>query len=518
MYEYGWIPGGFATSELIEEIAALYSEHYGLWSAKGPRPGEKIKLSGKRIKEGWLPSRDSRIAWARAFGKLIGYAIAVQTRLPRHGVVSWVTQLVVHEQHQHSDVGKTLLFAIWQFTDHFAWGLITANPYAVRALEKATRRRCLPSDIGRNHEVLARLGTKIVPYAEKSRVTIITSDESRINTSFFLDHSTLSERLTKATERAPWRLGPLSEGWEWFAFTFRDQEQIALTREETEKMLLASDAVTKEAYSRMQVTTHPWARHANVEASFISESCSIRPKGSVVDFGCGSGRHCHALAKLGIDVIGVDYVRKFVDQARAEALRLSLTNASFVASDCRKVDLNQRFDAAICLYDVVGSYTNEEHNFSLLQNLSRHVKASGYVLLSVMNMELTERRATNWFAIDSNPDKLLTLPPSTRMESSGEVFNPDYYLIDRNTRIVYRKEQFSQGDSVPAELLVRDRRYTKLEIERLCCQAGLDVLWSRFVRAGHWDEPLEANDDRAKEILILCRKPALPIGDLFPDT
>jgi 2-polyprenyl-3-methyl-5-hydroxy-6-metoxy-1,4-benzoquinol methylase len=332
-----------------------------------------------------------------------------------------------------------------------------------------------------------------------------------------LDHSTLSERLEKATEKAPWRLGPLAEGWEWFAFTLRDQEQISLTREETEKMLLASDAVTKEAYSKMQVDSHQWAKHTAAEASFVIEHCQVLPKKSLLDFGCGSGRHSLALATLGIDVVGVDYVERFVDQAKAEASSRSLSNASFLMADCRNLHLGQSFDAAICLYDVVGSYTDEDHNFSLIQNLERHLKSDGYLLLSVMNMELTERRAQNWFAIDSDPDKLLTLPPSNRMESSGEVFNPKYYLIDRKTKIVYRKEQFVEGDDLPAELLVRDRRYTKQQIEELCTRAGLDVVWSRFVRAGHWNESLEADDDRAKEILVLCRKPAPTTASLFPD-
>jgi hypothetical protein len=54
--------------------------------------------------------------------KIVGYAIAVQTELTGFGVVSWVTQLVVQEEHRQSDVGKTLLLTIWQFSDHFAWG------------------------------------------------------------------------------------------------------------------------------------------------------------------------------------------------------------------------------------------------------------------------------------------------------------------------------------------------------------------------------------------------------------
>ncbi len=91
------------------------------------------------------------------------------------------------------------------------------------------------------------------------------------------------------------------------------------------------------------------------------------------------------------------------------------------------------------------------------------------------------------------------------METTGEVFDPEHYLIDRDTRIVYRKEQFEAGSSLPQELLVRDRRYTSDDIELLCRRSGLDVVWCRFVKSGAWDQSLPADD--AKEILVLCRKP-----------
>src|SRR6202012_3675523 len=95
---------------------------------------------------------------------LVGYAIAIQAKIPKYGVISWVTQLVVHEDHRQRDVGKSLLFAIWNFTDHFAWGLLTANPYAIRALEKATRRRCDPRRIGKNVAKLKAIGKKQTVY------------------------------------------------------------------------------------------------------------------------------------------------------------------------------------------------------------------------------------------------------------------------------------------------------------------------------------------------------------------
>lgn len=296
MYEYSWIPAGLVSPDLVNEMAELYSEHYGLWGPRGRKPGGKIKLSPERIR-GWL-SPQSRLAWATAFGQLIGYAIVAQVKLPGYGVVSWVTQLVVHEEHRQSDVGKTLLFTAWHFTDHFAWGLTTANPYAVRALEKATRRRCSPVHIRNHRNVLMKLGPQVVPYISTATETKIGSAESRINTRFFLDHASLSERLRNATgEGKPWLLGGLDEGWEWLAFTFHEQGQIGLTNRELEQMLLASDSVTKQAYSRMLTNgrDHAWARHTDQEVRFITEACSVGQGSLLLDIGCGKGRHAIGL-------------------------------------------------------------------------------------------------------------------------------------------------------------------------------------------------------------------------------
>jgi hypothetical protein len=57
------------------------------------------------------------------------------------------------------------------------------------------------------------------------------------------------------------------------------------------------------------------------------------------------------------------------------------------------------------------------------------------------------------------------------------------------------------------ELLVRDRRYRRADIEERCRQLGLEVVWSRFVQTGHWEKALDSRDPHAKEILVLCRKP-----------
>jgi 2-polyprenyl-3-methyl-5-hydroxy-6-metoxy-1,4-benzoquinol methylase/GNAT superfamily N-acetyltransferase len=433
MYQYDWLPGSLVQPDQLEQFSALYSEHYGIWGQNGPKPGQHVRLSPDRLRK-WL-TPDTSVFWASALDKLVGYAIAVRTKIPGGGVVAWVTQLVVHEDHRKQDVGKTLLFSIWRFSDFFAWALLSANPYAVRALEKATRRRCLPPRIASSVKELVHLGYAAIPYLPPDVGVVATAEEARIDTRFFLDHSQLSMMLSSVVSKGnPWSLGELPEGWEWFAFTFRDQPQISLTQREIVDMLAASDAVTREAYSRMPITSYSqaWARYAADEAGFMVENCHIRSGDRVVDFGCGPGRHSLELASLGVRVTGVDYVRSFVSDARSKAAERNLPNAEFVLGDCRTVELNATFDAAICVYDVIGSYADDLQNLAILKNLASHLRDEAFALISVMNMEYTKKNATQWFSLLSESDKLLSLKPSHTMEATGNVFDPDFYMIEGN--------------------------------------------------------------------------------------
>jgi 2-polyprenyl-3-methyl-5-hydroxy-6-metoxy-1,4-benzoquinol methylase len=511
--KYEKMPGSLMNSRLLEECAAFYSEHYGRWgpAASSPNtPGDPVRLSAKKLRA-WIASADSEVAFARTDdGTLIGYVICVHISVPRYGLVSWVTQLVVHMDYRHQDVGKTLLFRSWGFTDRFAWGVISANPYAIRALEKATRRRCVPARIKANKRKLLTVGAMCVPYVGSEMQTLVTSEASRINTYFFVDRGNLGEMIKSVTRGVNWLLGELPDGWEWFAFTFRDQEQLQLTSDEIATMLAASDQFVREAYSRMQVQEpQPWARHTESELNLIVQYCQLNAGSRVLDLGCGTGRHAIGLAARGLDVTGVDYVPEFIEAAQHNAQARAVI-ATFVNADCRDYRAGSEYDAVVCLYDVIGTYADMAENRRLIDSIYAHLRPGGLALVSVMNYELTERNAKRFFSMKDNPNELLSLPASRTMEKTGNVFDSEYYMVDRDTHAIYRKEQFQSGSRLPVELVVRDRRFTMTEIREACASAGLHVVWSRFVKAGRWEPgfPRESND--SKEILVLCQRPASP--------
>jgi len=511
-YTYAFSPAKWTLTypEKIDELAEFYSKHYGLWSEKSPHsPTKRIVLSANRLKA-WLDNELSELWTVKDNGELIGYAIALKGKSGSNEKIIWVTQFVIHSDYRNIGIGKRLLFSIWGFSSFFAWGLVTANPYAVRALEKATRRRCEPTRIKKNVLQLLNLGRKNVTYIGNETECSVDNTTSKINTEFYVDHSEINDMLsTIISKEKPWILGEIEEGWEWFAFTFNDQIQFELSAVEIETMLRTSDSIAQEAYNRMLMDnpSHKWAEYTISEIDYIIKECYLSVEKKILDIGCGMGRHTHELCRRGYVSTGIDYAETLIENAKEKAKEDNL-NSTFLLADITESDLSLslgHYDCVLCLYDVIGSYADNSKNIQILKNISSLLTTDGYAVISVMNLHLTKKIAKNKFVLSNSSKELLELASSDTMETTGNIFNPEFYLIDEETNVIYRKETFSSTHGYPKELIVRDRRYFMDEIVNMCKNAGLEVVTKRFVCAG-WKQDYESVHEKAKEILLVCKK------------
>ena len=182
------------------------------------------------------------------------------------------------------------------------------------------------------------------------------------------------------------------------------------------------------------------------------------------------------LARRGYDVVGVDFSPRLVQAAQTAAQEERLP-VEFVEADCRTVNLHREFDAAICVYDVVGTFPEDSDNSAMLLNLRRHIRPDGGLVLSVLNFASLQVSEKNAFDPLEEPGRLQALRASELMQESGQIFDPEFYRVGLKSHVVCRKERFdSPGDQLPTELIVRDRRYTLNEISQACSEAGLRVL------------------------------------------
>lgn len=270
------------------------------------------------------------------------------------------------------------------------------------------------------------------------------------------------------------------------------------------KLLSFSEDRLKEAYARMDMDNHLWASKTVNEVDFISNYLTGT---TILDLGCGRGRHSIELAKHGYTVTGIDFVESNIAKAKERSREEGLLNATFLVDDIRGTRFGSKYDAVICLYDVIGSFANENDNKKVLRSAYNNLAENGVFILSVLNMELTEKLVPddNRISIKRNPERLFSLSPQNHMQKQGEIFDGQNMLIDIDTGLVIRKEQFDRDNALSAEYIVRDKRYRMDEIVELVESIGFSVIHTQYTHAGFSDS-LEATDNRAKEILIVAQK------------
>lgn len=492
------------TDEELQECSQLFSSFYGKYSkASSKRPGEQIKMPVSYYRKNYCKP-NFYVALARLDGLLIGQAFYLRKDYSEQdfGIMTWVLQLVVDKRYRRRGIASTLLRSIWGFSDDYAWGLATTNPCTVKTLESATFRKCKPETILKNLRAIRTIGADIsfvkdAPYN-------VTRTNSQINTNFFVDNFD----FIKNDDTCQRQLGKLKPGYEWLAFTFYDQGiQTESYQKHFSDMVSFSEKKLKEAYSRMNMANHTWTKGTSNEVGFIVKHGD---NGTILDLGCGYGRHAIALAKKGASVTAIDFSQKMIDEAKkyVDENQTEISKCNFLCRDIREYNENKVYDKVICLYDVIGSFPDENDNIKIIETAFRHLKPNGTFILSVMNMELTEALVsdTNRGNLRKNPDIIRKLPPSRIMQSSGNIFEPKYLAIDTETGLVYRKEQFSDDDNLSAEYIIRDKRYKMDEIKSILKAQGFDIVVAQYVRAGHFDEPLKNIDQHAKEICIVARK------------
>jgi 2-polyprenyl-3-methyl-5-hydroxy-6-metoxy-1,4-benzoquinol methylase len=487
------------TEKQLQDCSSLYSEHYGCYSGIDniDKQGERIKLSPSYYRSlGDNPNMYVSLCYNE--DKLLGHAFFLRKTLPSGEKCSWVTQLVVHHSYRFRKIATRLLQSAWGFSDYHAWGLATTNAVTIKTLESVTWRKVDPVVISNHLDEIGLLCDEI-PFADKNNIRL-SKEKSQIFTDFYPEFQSLGKNLSEVYIN---KLGDIEEGCEWLAFTFQHQK-MEFDEKHWEQMLNFSESQLQDAYSRMDMNSQGWTRHTSHEVDFVVNNCGIEKDSCVLDVGCGLGRHSIELAKRGFKVSAYDFSLRLLNKAKTNANGLDI---NFELKDCRHLKHCASFDAVICLYDVIGSFRTYEENVSIINSIKGSLKKGGRCVISVMNMELTQSLAKNKVEnVRLHPEMLFKLKASNIMQSTGNIFNPDYYLLDTATNLVFRKEQFEMDEELSSEYVIADYRFTRDQIIQALERNGLNVISANYVRAGAWNKNLNNTDLNAKEILIVAEK------------
>lgn len=488
------------TVEQKEACSILYSENYGYYSGKddASKQGRHIKLSPSYYSR-FGESPNMYVSLCYNGDMLLGHAFFLRKELPNGAKCSWVTQLVVHHTYRNRKIATRLLQSAWGFSDYFAWGLATTNAVTVKTLESVTWREVDPDIISRHLDEIGQLCDEII-FTDKNNIRV-AKGKSQIFTNFYPEFQRLENDLTEIYVK---HLGAIEDGCEWLAFTFQHQDMV-YDEKHWNQMLDFSEYQLEDAYSRMEMKTQSWTKHTPHEVDFVATACKLKKDSNILDIGCGIGRHSLELAKRGYThLTAYDFSPRLIQKAKELAHGYDI---DFEVKDCRHLRRSAHFDAVICLYDVIGSFRTLHDNVSIIKSIGESLKQGGRCVVSVMNMALTERLAIHKVEnVKEHPLALLKLKASNIMQRTGNVFNPEYYLVDTSSQLVYRKEQFEMDGELSSEYVLADYRFTREQIVAEFEDNGFTVLLANYVKIGAWNKALGGEEDAAKEILLVAEK------------
>jgi SAM-dependent methyltransferase len=100
---------------------------------------------------------------------------------------------------------------------------------------------------------------------------------------------------------------------------------------------------------------------------------------SVLDLGCGTGRHDFELAKAGYAITGVDISEEMLAIAHSNLTTLNDSSAylNFTRGDIRSVRLDKIFDVVLSLFHVVSYQVSNEDLQSVFAAAKAHLKPGG---------------------------------------------------------------------------------------------------------------------------------------------
>lgn len=103
---------------------------------------------------------------------------------------------------------------------------------------------------------------------------------------------------------------------------------------------------------------------------------------TMIDVGCGAGRHCRKLASYGYDVWGIDLSGYSIRQAK----KYESANLHFFQRDMRKPFGKHYFDYVFNFFTSFGYFETLEEHHQVLKNMSDVLKPGGKLIMDYINV------------------------------------------------------------------------------------------------------------------------------------
>ncbi|XDD51542.1 class I SAM-dependent methyltransferase [Leptospira sp. WS92.C1] len=190
---------------------------------------------------------------------------------------------------------------------------------------------------------------------------------------------------------------------------------------------------------------------------------------SLLELGCGTGKHAILLAQKGYQVTGVDVSKKMLTEAEERKKTLSSeAQPTFVFGDVRSVRIQKKFDIVVSLFHVMSYQTTNKDICDAFETASVHCKDGGIFLFDVWYgpAVLTQLPETRIKRLRSKTVEI------TRLAESNHF--PNKNLVEVNYEVWIKDIQLDRVDVLKEKHPMR--YFFTPELEFLLASSGFSIL------------------------------------------
>ncbi len=98
---------------------------------------------------------------------------------------------------------------------------------------------------------------------------------------------------------------------------------------------------------------------------------------TILDLGCGSGKHDFYWAKEGYEVTGIDDSKEMLKEADTAKKKFGFMNVHFIHENIQRFNSRKKFDVVTSLFHVISYQNTNEEVRNVFNNVSNHLKSGG---------------------------------------------------------------------------------------------------------------------------------------------
>lgn len=206
----------------------------------------------------------------------------------------------------------------------------------------------------------------------------------------------------------------------------------------------------------------------------------------LLDLACGTGSISEQMARLGYDVIGVDYSQEMLGIAIEKKFESGLP-IQYLCQDMRNIDMFGTVDVTLCALDSINHLSSANDVKKVFERVHLFAEPDGLFIFDV-NTPYKHRRilANNTFTYET--DGVYCVWENTLNPDTDEVsMNLEFFVPDENGLYSRSTERFSEK-AYPSEL-----------IEKLLTECGFEIL------AVYGDDTFDLPTDTSQRIIYAAR-------------